>query len=143
MTLKRSTAWIVACCAVLVVSAMPRLAGQMPLWPQQAAAAKPHPALDAKCQALMADHEKMMADMKLADQRIADLTARMNAASGTAKTDAVAAVVMEMVAQHQAMRDAMMKMHDETTAHMMEHVQAGRDSLAMCPMTKQMTGTKH
>jgi hypothetical protein len=26
---------------------------------------------------------------------------------------------------------------------MMEHMQAGKDSMAMCPMMKQMSGMKH
>jgi hypothetical protein len=39
----------------------------------------------AKCQAMMADHEKMMAEMKAADQRLDGLIARMNAASGPAR----------------------------------------------------------
>jgi len=31
---------------------------------------------------MMADHEKMMTEMKAADQRLDDLVAKMNAASG-------------------------------------------------------------
>jgi len=112
----------------------------MPQKPQGAAMAKakPQPGMAAKCQAMMADREKMMADMKAADQRLDDLVSKMNAASGMAEADATAAVVNEMVTQRRTMRDGMMKMQDEMMAHMMEHMQAGSDSMAMCPMMKMM-----
>jgi hypothetical protein len=85
----------------------------------------------------------MMAEMKAADERLDDLVAKMNAASGVAKTDATAAVVNEMVTQRRTMRDGMMKMQHGMMGHMMEHMQPGKNSLAMCPMTKQMSGMKH
>jgi hypothetical protein len=97
----------------------------------------------AKCQAMMADHEKMMAEMQAADQRLDDLVGKMNAASGMEKADATAAVVTEMVTQRRTMRDGMTKMQDAMMAHMMEHMQAGKDSMAMCPMMKQMGAMKH
>ncbi len=148
MRLDRLLTGIVAGCAVVVISAIPGLAGQMSQAPPQGTAAKatPHPdmaaGMAAKCEAMKADHEKMMADMKAADERLDVLVARMNAASGMEKADATAAVVSEMVAQHQAMRDGMMKMEHEMMVHMMEHMQAGKDSMAMCPMMKPMGGMK-
>jgi hypothetical protein len=99
--------------------------------------------MEAKCQAMMADHEKMMAEIKAADQRLDDLVGKMNAASGIEKADATAAVLSEMVTQRRTMRDGMMKMEHGMMAHMMEHMQAGKDSMAMCPMMKPMTGMKH
>ena len=36
----------------------------------------------------------------------------------------------------------MMKMQDGMMAHMMEHMQAGKASMAACPMMKQMGGMK-
>jgi hypothetical protein len=90
----------------------------------------------AKCQAMMAEREKMMSDMKTADQKLDGLVAKMNTASGMNKTAATAAVVTEMVAQDRAMRAAMMKMHEGMMSHMMEHMEAGKDSMAMCPMMK-------
>jgi hypothetical protein len=90
----------------------------------------------AKCQAMMAGHEKMMAETKAADLRLDGLVAQMNAATGQPKVDATAAVVSEMVAQRKAMRDGMMKMQPRMMAHMMEHMEAGKDSMAMCPMMK-------
>jgi hypothetical protein len=140
---------ILAGCAAVVISAIPGLAGQMPQAPPHATTAKARPAsgmaadMAAKCQAMMADHEKMMAEMKAADQRLDDLVAKMNAASGMEKADATAAVVSEMVTQRQAMRDGMLKMQQEMMGHIMEHIQAGQDSMAMCPMMKQMGDMKH
>ena len=136
---------IVAGCAAVLISAIPGDARQMPQAPPQAATAKAKPQADmaAKCQTMMASHEKMMADMKAADDRLDVLVASMNSASGTEKADATAAVVSEMVAQRRAMRDGMMKMEHEMMAHMMEHMQAGKDSMAKCPMMKSMGGMKH
>jgi hypothetical protein len=148
MRLDRFVAGTAAICALLVIAAMPGLVGQVPKEPAQAATGqvKPHAAMDAdmaaKCQAMMADHEKMMADMKAADQRLDDLVVKMNAASGTEKTNAIAAVVNEMVSQRRTMRDGMMKMQQGMMAHMAEHMQAGKGAMAMCPMMKQMGGMK-
>lgn len=145
MKLNTLVTGIVAGCAAVLISAIPGVAGQTPKAPPQAAAAKAKPPVDmpAKCKAMMADHEKMMADMKTADERLDALVATMNAATGTEKADATAAVVREMVAQRRAMRDGMMKMEHEMMAHMMEHMQAGKDSMAMCPMMKPMGAMKH
>lgn len=108
---------------------------------QQQAPAKPSTAMSAKCKAMMADHEKMMTDVKAADQRLDDLVAKMNAATGQGKVDATTAAVTEIVAQRKSMRDRMMEMHQGMMTHMMEHMQAGPDSMAMCPMMK-MGGMK-
>ena len=68
----------------------------------------------------------------------------MNAASGVEKTAATATVVSEMVTQDRAMRDGMMKMHEDMMGHIMEHMQAGTESMASCPMMmKHMGDTKH
>jgi hypothetical protein len=111
-----------------------------------AAQAKPAAGMDAKCQAMMAEHEKMMAQTKDADTRLDGLVATMTAATGPAKVDATAAVVTEIVAQRKAMRDGMMTMETDMMSHMMEHMQQGKDSMAMCPMMKMMKpmgGMKH
>jgi predicted transcriptional regulator len=145
MTFNRIATGIVAGCAAVVISAMPGVAGQAPQAskPMAMAKATPESGMAAKCQAMMADQEKMMTEMKAADQRLDDLVSAMNAASGMQKADAIAAVVNEMVTQRRTMRDGMMKMQHGMMAHMMEHMQAGKDSMAMCPMMKQMSGMKH
>jgi hypothetical protein len=56
---------------------------------------------------------------------------------------ATATVVTEMVTQRRTMHDGMMKMQHGMMRHMMEHMQAGKDSMAMCPMMKQMGDMKH
>ena len=132
------TAVMVGCTAVLL-SAASGLAAQTPPNPHHAATAKakvPSADMEAKCQAMMAERDKMMADMKAADQRLDDLVAKMNAASGSDKEAAIAAVVTEMVTQRRTMREGMMTMQHDMMGHMMEHMQAGKDSMAMCPMMK-------
>ena len=104
-----------------------------------AAAVKPAPEMAAKCQAMMAEHEKMMADMKAADQRLDALVTTMNTTSGAEKTAATATVVTEIVTQDRTRRDGMMKMQHDMMSHMMEHMQAGKASMASCPMMKQMS----
>ena len=81
------------------------------------AQAKPASGMDAKCQAMMAEHEKMMAQTKEADVRLDGLVATMNAATGPSKVDATAAVVSEIVAQ----RKAMMKMMKSKPMGGMKH----------------------
>jgi hypothetical protein len=136
---------MMAGCAALVISAVPALAVQMPQEHQHAATAKAKPPSDmaAKCHAMMAEREKMMTDMKAADQRLDDLVAKMNAASGMEKMAATATVVTELVTQRRTMRDGMAKTQQGMMGHMMEHMQAGKDSMAMCPMMKQMGAMKH
>jgi hypothetical protein len=145
MTFNRIVTGIVAGFAAVVMSAMPGLAGQATQTPKPLAIAKatPDSGMAAKCQAMMAARDKMMTEMKAADDRLDDLVARMNAASGMEKAEATAAVVNEMVTQRRTMRDGMMKMEGGMMGHMMEHMQAGKDSMAMCPMMKQMGGMKH
>ena len=144
MNVKRILTVVVAGCAAVVMSAAPGLAAQAPHTAHQmpAAKAKPASAMDVKCQAMMAEKDKMMADMKAADERLDGLVATMNTASGADKPVATAAVVTEMVTQNRAMRDGMMKMHQDMMGHMMEHMQAGKDSMASCPMMKQMGSMK-
>ena len=131
--------------AVVVVSAGVGVAAQKPQAQQPAAMAKavPQPDMAAKRKATMAEMDTMMAEVKTADDGLNDLVAKMNAAAGMEKTDAIAAVVNEMVRQRRAMRDGMMKMQEDIMGHMMEHMQAGKDSMAMCPMMKHIVTPAH
>jgi hypothetical protein len=126
------------------MSAVSGLAAQTPQEHQHAAAdqAKPPSGMEAKCQAMMAEREKMMTGMMAGDQRLDELVAKMNTASGMEKMTATAAVVTEMVTQRRTMREGMMKMQEGMMSHMMEHMQAGAASMAMCPMMKQMGNMK-
>ena len=60
-------------------------------------------------------HEQMMAEMKAGDAKLDALAKEMNAATGEARVNAVAAVVDELVRQHRAMHGHMGQMHQ----HMM------------------------
>jgi hypothetical protein len=143
MSIRTASVTVLACVGML--SQAPIIGAQTPQDPQhqhQPETAKPAADMSAKCKAMMANHEKMMADMKAADQRLDDLVAKMNAASGQAKVDAAAVVVTEIVTQRKTMREGMMSMHAGMMSHMMEHMQAGPQSMAMCPMMK-MGGMKH
>ena len=137
MTINKTVSALVAGCAVVVMSAVSGLAAQTPQEHQHAAADKAKPP-----SGMMAEREKMMTGMKAADQRLDELVAEMNTASGMEKMTATAAVVTEMVTQRRTMREGMMKMQQGMMSHMMEHMQAGAASMAMCPMMKQMGGMK-
>lgn len=67
----------------------------------------------ANMQDMMKMHEQMMAEMKAADTRLDALVKEMNAASGDAKVNAVAAVVTELVRQHKSMHERMGQMHQQ------------------------------
>jgi len=138
------TALIAGCAAVVVSAAAPGLAAQTPQEHQHPTAdkAKPGSTMADKDHAMMAEREKMMADMKAADQRLTELVVRMNSTSGMEQTTATAAVVSEIVAQNRTMHEGMMKMQQDMMPHMMEHMQAGKDSMAMCPMMKPMGDKK-
>jgi hypothetical protein len=144
MRVKTTVSALVAGCAVVVMSAVSRPAAQTPQEPHHPATdtAQPPSGMAAKDQAMMAEREKMMTGMKAADQRLDELVARMNTASGMEKMTATAAVVTEMVTQRRTMREGMMKMQEGMMSHTMEHMQAGAASMAMCPMMKQMGGMK-
>lgn len=145
MRMKRIVTATIAGCAAVVMSAVPGLAAQTLQEPQHAATdtAKPTSGMAAKDQAMMAERKKMMSDMKAADQRLDGLVAKMNSAPGMEKMAATAAVVTEMVTQRRTMQAGMMKMQEGTMAHMMEHMQAGAGSMAMCPMMKPMADMTH
>ncbi len=93
------------------------------------------PDMKASCQQMMAMREGMMAKMKAADDRLDGLVAKMNAATESAKVDATAAVVTELVTQRRQMRDQMMSMESGMMGHTMEHMQSGTMD---CPMMKNM-----
>jgi hypothetical protein len=144
MKLSRIVTMIVAGCAAAVMSAAPGLSAQTPQEHQHPASdtAQQGSGMAVKDRAMMAQREKMMADMKAADQQLDALVVKMNTTSGAEQTTATANVVTEMVTQRRTMQAGMMKMQDGMMAHMMEHMQAGTASMASCPMMKQMGGAK-
>lgn len=103
--------------------------------------------------AMMAQRQQMMARMRTLDQKLADLVAKMDAARGTKKVDAIAAVVKGLATERSQMRDDMMAMQSRMMGHMMQHMmsmqgnmmgtmnrgggQAGATpSMENCPMMK-------
>ena len=120
------------------------LAAQASAKPQQAATDKMKAAdMAAKCQAMMAEHEKMMTDMKVADQRLDDLGRQDEHGVGYGQDGCDRHCRHRNGGQSRTMRDGMMKMQKDMMTHMMEHMQAGKDSMAMCPMMKHMGDMKH
>jgi hypothetical protein len=92
-------------------------------------------------EAMMARHHEMMARMEAMDAKLDDLVKKMDAARGSKKADAVAAVVSELVRQRKEMREHMAAMQPEMMHHMMEHMRMGMTKgLMECPMMKQMEG---
>ena len=69
---------------------------------------------------MMAERQQMMADMKAMDQKLDDLVAKMTAAKGNDKIEAIATVVKELVAQQTQMRSRMMTMHEGMMKQMMQ-----------------------
>ena len=78
----------------------------------------PSPEMIEHHKKMMAEHDKMMNEM---DARMQEKVAAMNAAKGDQKVEAMAAVINEMVAQRQQMREFMKKMREERMEHWKEH----------------------
>ena len=62
-------------------------------------------------------HQRMMADMKAADDRLQDLMSKMNAATGDEKVNAIAALLAQLVTDQKNMHHHMMGMHDQMMSH--------------------------
>ena len=107
------------------------------------------PSASDQSEAMAQMHQQMMARMKDGDTRLAELSEAMNDASGQAKTDAMADLLNEMVAQRRSMHEHMMPMHERMMQHMMEHMAAAmpeemrkamHESMMQCPMMKHVHG---
>ena len=92
----------------------------------------------AGCKEMMAKKEKMMADMKVQDAELTEHVAKMNRATGAEQTKIMAAVVTHMVELRISTDAQKAKMEAAMMAHMMEHMKMGADSMAGCPMMKDM-----
>ncbi len=94
---------------------------QAPTPPAPATQGRMGPMMNAgQGRGMMAEHQQMMADMKVMDQKLDDLVAKMTNAKGNDRIDAIAAVVKELAAQHTQMRGRMMTMHDGMMKQMMQ-----------------------
>jgi hypothetical protein len=110
--------------------------------PAGAPSAMMGPEMGDRCKQMMAMHNQMMADMKAMDASLDQKVAAMNAATGQAKVDAMAAVINEMASQRKQMMAKMTGMRDQMMAHMGEHMHSGstamRPPMMPCPMMKGM-----
>lgn len=84
------------------------------------------------CKAMMANRSQMMADMKAMDTALDQKVAAMNNATGSAKVDAMAGVINELVSQHKQMEQKMMSMN----GGMMEMMGGNQRAMTDCPMMK-------
>ena len=94
------------------------------------------------CQKMKEQKQKMMADMKAQDAELTEAVAKMNSAPEEQKMSLMAALITSMVEQQTAMHTRTAKMQEEMMTHMMEHMQMGKESMAQCPMMKEMKGMK-
>lgn len=78
--------------------------------------------------------QQMMQNMMAADQKLAELIARMNAATGDRKVDAIAAVVTELAAQRKQMQEQM-RMQSGMMEQMMSHMSGMQGSGGMMKNT--------
>ncbi len=92
----------------------------------------------AQCMEMMQKKNQMQSDMNTMDAKLDGLVATMNAAAGSDKADATAAVVSELVMQRKVQRDKMASMQSAMMKHMMEHMEMGKKSMMKCPMMKEM-----
>jgi ABC-type glycerol-3-phosphate transport system substrate-binding protein len=104
-----------SCALIIAAGATTAALAQQPA-PQEHDHSAAAPSVAQGC-AMMAQHKNMMAMMAADDQKLADLVARMNAATGDAKVEAIAAVVSEIAAQ----RARMTKMQGDAMGHLKSH----------------------
>ena len=134
----------------LVICSGLALAFVLAVWsPVQAQSAAPpevkHPmeaTMMERCQEMKQQKQKMMADMKAQDDQLMEQVADMNRAPHDKKIGLMAAVLTHMAEQRIAMDAQKAKMDEEMMQHMMQHMQMGKDSMAQCPMMKDMKGMK-
>ena len=109
--------------ALVVVGSFPGIAGAQSQTPGTPADQMGKMPVDEnQARSMMAEREKMMANMQAMDQQLDELVAQMNSATGTAKIDAIASVLTTLVEQRQTMRSGMMGMQSQMMGHMMEHM---------------------
>ena len=75
--------------------------------------------------AATAERQAMMSEMQASARKLEELVAKMDAASGDVKVDDIAAIIKELVAQHNGMMSRMMSMHgSDMMQQMMQKMQA-------------------
>lgn len=94
------------------------------------------------CKDMMEQKKKLAADVKSQDAELTALVATMNRAPGDKQTTLMASVITQIVEQQVAMHQRKAQMEEAMMAHMMGHMQMGKDSMAQCPMMKHMHDSK-
>ena len=94
------------------------------------------------CKDMQMKKQKMMADMQAQNTELNTQIAAMNSAPEGKKTELLAAVVTRMGDQRMTRDAGAAKMEAEMMKHMMEHMQMGKESMAKCPMMKDMSNMK-
>lgn len=89
-----------------------------PVRAQQAAPKAPEHNMSTPQAGGMMDHDKMMADMKAADARLATLVQTMTSARGDDKVAAIQALLTELVSNQVDMHRQMALMHDHMMSQM-------------------------
>jgi len=95
-----------------------------------------------QCKDMMEQKKKLAADVKSQDAELTELVAKMNRAPGDKQMTLMAAAITQIVEQQVAMNQRKAKMEDAMMAHMMQHMQMGKDAMAQCPMMKDMHDMK-
>jgi Flp pilus assembly protein TadB len=120
--------------SALVASILGAALGLLAQQPAPPAAGAPEPKMtmghDDMNADMMARHREMMARMETMDAKLDALVKEMEAASGSRKVDAVAAVVSELVRQRKEMREHMTAMSPDMMhdCPMMKHKEGGSPS---------------
>jgi len=90
------------------------------------------------CKAMMEKKQEMMEKMKAQDAELSEQAAKMSSAPADEKTGLMAAIVTQLVGQRMARDEAKAKMEEKMMKHMMQHMEMGKESMAKCPMMKDM-----
>jgi hypothetical protein len=87
-----------------------------------------------QCRAMKVQKQKMHTDMQSQSDQLSRQLETMNRAPREEKLELLSSVVTEMVEQQTTMNARKAKMDDEMMKHLLQHMQAGKESLAQCPL---------
>ncbi len=90
------------------------------------------------CKAMMEKKQAMIKKMKAQDAELSEQAAKMNSAPSDKKTGLMADIVTQLVEQRTARDEQKEKMEETMMKHMMQHMKMGKESMAKCPMMKDM-----
>lgn len=108
--------------------------------PVEGNAMKMESSMMEKCEEMKKEKQEMQRKMKAQDAELTAAVATMNSAAQDKKLELMADVVTRLIEQRAAMHVQRAKMQDKMMMHMMGHMEMGRDSMAKCPMMKEMKG---